>query len=54
MLSLDAFDTDAQLVIAQFLNVGWFSLDDVCNYVARVPTARGADRTQRRRDAQDA
>src|SRR5262245_14779956 len=49
LFTLDAFDAEAQLVIAQFVNASWFGIDDVIATVAHVPTTHGAGRAARRR-----
>src|SRR5262249_54285239 len=44
LFALDAFDADAQLVIAQFVDAGWFRIEDVLAVVGHVPPTRGAGR----------
>jgi hypothetical protein len=49
MFNLGLFDADAQAVIGMFLDVGWFTLDDIVAVVAQVPTTPAAGRAARRR-----
>jgi hypothetical protein len=49
LFNLGLFDADAQAVIGMFLDVGWFTINDIVAVVAQVPTTHGAGRAGRRR-----
>ena len=51
LFTLEAFDDAARLVIAEFLDRGWFTLADVLAHVQVLPVHGGGRAARRRGDA---